>query len=217
MSLGAGWMKSDYEQSGIPYDPPGVRVSRFAESVTIVKGLLGSPGPCSFAGDHYTITDHVASPRPVQQPRPPLVIGAGARRMLTLAGREADIVSINVDLREGLGGPETAPNGTPERTRQKVAWVKEAAGARFDDIELNALIGFVHITDDRTSLLEAMAPAFGVGPDEALHAPLALVGTIEEMAEELEWRRAEFGISYWSFETDCWETLGPLVARLAGT
>jgi probable F420-dependent oxidoreductase len=216
LSLGAGWMRTDYEQSGIPYDRPGVRVDRFEEAVQIITGLLEHDDPFSFKGEHYTITEHILLPRPVQRPRPPLIIGGGGKRVLTIAGRHADIVSINVDLREGLGGVEAAPNASPDQTRRKIEWVKEAAGARFDDLELNSLIGFVMITDDRQSLIEAMAPTFGLDPADAVHVPLALIGTIEQMEEELEWRRQEYGMSYFSIESDAWETLAPIVAKLAG-
>jgi hypothetical protein len=137
--------------------------------------------------------------------------------VLTLAGQWADIVSINVDLRAGTGGPEAAPNASPEATRQKVAWVREAAGDRFDDIELNCLIGFAIITDDAQKIVEAMAPTFGIDPSDALHVPLALIGTLDQMTEELRWRREEYGISYFSIEADCWESLAPVVAQLAGT
>ena len=217
LGLGAGWMRTDYEQSGIAYDSPGVRVDRFAEGVAVIAGLLESDDPFSFAGKHYTVTDHTLLPRPLQRPRPPLILGGGGRRVLSVAGRWADIVSINVDLRAGTGGPEAAPNATPAATRQKVAWVKEAAGARFDDIELNCLIGFAMITDDGQGVVDAMAPAFGLDPADALHVPLALIGTLDEMVEELQWRRQEYGISYFSVEADCWEALAPVVARLAGT
>jgi len=217
LSLGAGWMRTDYEESGIAYDPPAVRVDRFAEAVMVIRGLLESDGPYSFSGRHYTITAHTPSPRPVQRPRPPLIIGGGGRRVLSIAGREADIVSINVDLRSGSAGPETAPNASPESTRRKIDWVRQAAGARFDDLELNTLIGFAMVTDDRQSIVDAMAPHFGIDPAEALHVPLALLGTHDQMVEELEWRRAEYGISYFSVEADCWDALGPVVSRLAGT
>jgi probable F420-dependent oxidoreductase len=217
LSLGAGWMRTDYEQSGIPYDPPSVRVDRFEEAVTVITGLLESDEPYSFAGKHYTITEHTLLPRPVQRPRPPLILGGGGKRVLSIAARHADIVGINVNLREGTGGPETAPNASPEQTRQKIAWVKEAAGARFDDIELNTLIGFVMITDEREKLIEAMAPHFGIDPADALHIPLALIGTLEQMEEELQWRREEYGISYFSIESDAWEALAPVVSKLAGT
>jgi len=217
LGLGAGWMRSDYEESGIPYDAPGVRVDRFAEGVAVIAGLLGSDGPFSFTGAHYTVTEHSLLPRPVQRPRPPLILGGGGRRVLTIAGHWGDIVSINVDLRAGTGGPEAAPNASPAATRQKIAWVKEAAGERFDDIELNCLIGFAIITDDARKIVDAMAPTFGIDPSEALHVPLALIGTLEEMVEELRWRREEYGISYFSIEADCWESLAPVVSQLAGT
>ena len=137
--------------------------------------------------------------------------------MLTFAAQHADIVSINANLRDGTGGPETAPNMSPERTREKVEWVREAAGSRFDLIELNALIGFVMITDDADSIAEAMAPHFGIGVDEARHVPGILLGTLDEMIEEVQWRRQEYGISYWSIEADSWEALGPVVGKLSGT
>ena len=101
----------------------------------------------------------------------------------------------------GTGGVETAADATPERTRTKIGWVKEAAGDRFADLELNSLIGFVMVTDDAQGLAGQMGPAFGIDAGDALHVPLALIGTLDEMAEELEWRRAEYGISYWSIES----------------
>jgi|ERR1022692_978283 probable F420-dependent oxidoreductase len=217
LSLGAGWMRSDYEQAGMTYDSPSTRVDRFEESVQVIQGLLRTDGPFSFDGTHYQISDHALSPRSVQQPGPPLIIGGGGRRVLSFAARHADIVSINVNLREGTGGPETAPNASPERTREKVAWVKEAAGDRFDDLELNALIGLVMITDDAAGIAGAMAPHFGISIEDALHVPLALLGTLDEMTEELQWRRQEYGISYWSIEADSWESLGPVVSALSGT
>jgi probable F420-dependent oxidoreductase len=217
LSLGAGWMKTDYEEAGLTYDTPRVRVERFEEAVQVIQGLLRTDGPFSFDGAYYTVHGHTLHPRPVQQPGPPLIIGGGGKRVLTFAAHHADIVSINANLRDGTGGPETAPNMSPERTREKVAWVKEAAGARFDDLELNALIGFVMITDDANSITEAMAPHFGIEVDEARHVPGILIGTLDEMIDELQWRRAEYGISYWSIEADSWETLGPLVSKLSGT
>ncbi len=215
LGLGAGWMRTDYEQSGIPYDTPAVRVDRFEEGVAVVKGLLGE-GPFSFTGRHYTVSGHEGRPRPVQQPHPPLIIGGGGRRVLSIAAREADTVSVNPDLRQGLGGVETAPTITPARTTEKLGWVREAAGDRFGDLELNVLVGFCLITDDARSMAEAMAPAFGVPPDEALHVPICLVGTVDAMVEELVWRREEWGFSYIGIEGD-WEAFAPVVSALAGT
>jgi probable F420-dependent oxidoreductase len=217
IGIGAGWMRTDYEESGIAYDPPSVRVDRFEEGVAILTGLLETDGPFSFEGDHYKVTEHHLLPRPAQQPRPPLIIGGGGRRVLGIAGRLADIVSINVNLKGGTAGPEVVPDATPAKTREKVEWVRQAAGARFEEIELNCLIGFVLQTDDRQSIIDAMAPAMGLDPGDALHVPLALVGTTEQMEEELHWRRETYGLSYFSFESSSWEVIGDLVGRLAGS
>lgn len=216
LGLGAGWMKTDYEQSGIEYDAPSVRVDRFEEGVGIVKGLLESDGPFSFEGKHYKIADHVGTPRPFQRPRPPLMIGGGGRRVLSFAARNAEIVGINVNLRVGAVGPEAIADGTPDATRRKVAWVKQAAGDRFDEIELNTLVGFAMITDDPAGILGPMASNFGIDPADAPHVPLALVGTIDGIAEELEWRREEYCLSYFAVHADAFEALAPLVARLSG-
>ncbi len=217
LSLGAGWMRTDYEETGIAYDEPKVRVERFEEAARVLQGLLRTDGPFSFDGAYYRVQEHTLWPRPVQRPGPPLIIGGGGKRVLSFAARHADIVSINVNLVAGTGGAETAPNATPERTREKVSWVKEAAGDRFDDLELNALIGFVMVTDDAAGVVGPMAPHFGIGAEDALHIPLALLGTLDEMKEELQWRREEYGISYWSIEGDSWEALGPVVSALTGT
>ncbi len=216
LGLGAGWMRTDYEQAGIAYDPPAVRVERFEEGLAVVKGLLAAEGPFSFSGRHYQVSEHTPTPRPLQRPRPPVIVGGGGRRVLTIAAREADIVSINVDLRAGKAGPESAPNASPEATRTKVSWVKEAAGERFEQLELNTLVGFVMVTDDRQSLIESIAPTFGLDPADAVHVPLALVGTLEEIEEELYWRRENYGITYFSISSDAFETLAPVVGRLAG-
>jgi len=217
MSLGAGWMKTDYEEAGLTYDTPRVRVERFEEAVQVVQGLLRTDGPFSFDGDHYQVHAHSLLPRPVQQPGPPLILGGGGRRVLSFAARHADIVSINANLRDGTGGPETAPDMSPARTRQKVAWVREAAGPRFDGLELNALIGFVLITEDARAIGDAMASHFGIDPGEALHVPAVLLGTLDEMVDELLWRRQEYGITYWSIESDAWADLAPVVQKLSGT
>lgn len=216
LGLGAGWMRTDYEQSGIGYDRPGVRVERFEEGLTVVKGLLSTEGPYSFSGKHYSIREHASTPRPVQRPHPPIIVGGGARRVLTVAARHADIVSINVDLRAGAGGPEAAPDASPASTLRKIGWVKDAAGGRFDTLELNTLVGFAMVTDDRQGLISSLAPTFGLDPEDAVHVPLALIGTLDEMEHELHWRRENFGISYFSITADGWETLAPLVSKLAG-
>ncbi|HVU71630.1 MAG TPA: TIGR03621 family F420-dependent LLM class oxidoreductase [Mycobacteriales bacterium] len=216
VGLGAGWMKSDYDATGLRYDEPKVRVDRFEESIAALKGLW-SGQPYSSNGAHYTFTDDVLHPAPVQKPHPPLVIGGGGKRVLSIAAREADIVGINPNLRGGTGGPEVSPDLTPAATTRKLGWVKEAAGDRYADLEITMLCGFAMETDDVAPVANGMANMFGVTPEEALHVPVMLIGTIDAMCDELRRRREEWDVSYIVFEAGTWERMGEVVSRLAGT
>jgi probable F420-dependent oxidoreductase len=216
LGIGAGWMKVDYDALGWEYDRPGVRIARLEEALAVINGAFGE-GPYSFAGDHYTIKDYDAIPKPVQQPRPPILIGGGGEKVLKLAGREADIVGINPNLRAGAVGPDAIKSALAAETSQKVAWVREGAGDRFDDIELQIRYFVASITDDAHGLADALAPGFGITGDEALESGLALVGTLEQCVEMLQERRERWGVSYVSFGQDNFEQFAPVVAALAGT
>ena len=216
LGLGAGWMLTDYEQSGIAYDEPKVRVDRFEEGLAILKGLWGD-GPFSFEGEHYTIAGLDGLPKPAQRPRPPLLVGGGGKRVLSIAAREADIVGINPNLKSGAVGPDVAKNGMAGATAQKVAWVNEAAGDRFADIELNCLVFLAQVTDDRQSVAEGYAPLFGVTPEDVLQSPLAMIGSVEEICADLEQRRADYGISYVVVQEGGLDAMAPVVAKLTGT
>jgi probable F420-dependent oxidoreductase len=217
LGLGAGWMTADYDKAGMQLDKPSVRIARLAESIAILKGLFAD-GPFTFRGEHYTITELEGTPKPVQQPHPPFLIGGGGPKILALAAREAAIVGINANLRRGEAvNDDAARSMTPAATDEKVARLREAAGDRFDDLELQSFVGFTHFTDDRQMLAEAMAPAFGVSPDEALGTPVVLAGTLEEMIDELEARRARWDMSYVVIGKDVMEQFAPAVAKLAGT
>lgn len=216
LGIGAGWMTTDYEQSGIPQDPPAVRVSRMEESIAVLKGLFAE-GPLDFAGEHYRITGLEGTPKPVQRPHPPFLIGGGGRRVLGIAARQAQIVGVNPSLRSGRIDAETAADATASATDRKVAWVKEAAGDRFDEIELNCLLFAVIETADAAGTAEMMAGMFGISPDEVRDVPHALIGSVDEMCELLQARRERWGFSYIVVQGDALDTLAPVVARLAGT
>jgi probable F420-dependent oxidoreductase len=208
-------MNTDYQQSGIPMDSPGVRVSRMEEGIAVLKGCF-APGPFSFKGEHYTITEYDGLPKPVQSP-PPFLIGGGAKRVLSIAGREADIVGINPSIHSGQVDTAAAQNGAAEVTDQKVAWIKEAAGARFDDIELNMLQFAGIITDDAKGTAEMMAPLFGLPPEALETYPHVCIGTVEQIVESLQYRRERWGVSYFVFQGDTLEVLAPVVAALRDT
>jgi probable F420-dependent oxidoreductase len=214
--IGAGWQRSDYEALGLPYDSHGTRIERLEEALAILKGAWG-PGPFSLAGEHYTIADYDGIPKPVQQPHPPILVGGGGPRLLRLAGREADIVGINPNLRAGQISTDAAQDTVASMTKQKIEWVREGAGDRFDDLELQIRYFLCTITDDRRALADAIAPGFGLDPDEALESGVALVGTVDECCDILERRREEWGVSYAVLGEDQFEAFAPVVARLAGT
>ncbi len=216
LGLGAGWMRSDYEQAGIAYDPPGTRIDRLAEAITVVKGLFAD-GPVDFAGEHYRVAGLEGTPKPVQRPGPPLLLGGGARRMLSLAGREADIVGLNPSLGAGVIGADAGPSATADATDDKLRWIAEAAGDRYADIELQTRVHLAVITDDRRALADAVAPAMGLTPEQAMSSPHALAGTVEEVVEQCLERRERFGLSYVCLGLDALDAFAPVVARLAGT
>jgi probable F420-dependent oxidoreductase len=215
--LGAGWMKSDYDESGIAYDPPADRIDRFKEGLAIIKGLFTSEGPFSFSGKHYTITNAQPLPRPVQKPHPPILIGAGAKRMSRIAARNADIVSVNFSLAEGVVNPVVAATGTAEATHQKLAWMRDAAGSHFDALELSCTVFVTIVTDDRDGMAERVAQGFGLPGSEVLRSPHLLVGTAGQIIEDLQRRREEFGFTYIVFSGDVFEQMAPVVKHLAGT
>ena len=215
LGMGAGWLTSDYAQSGIVLDPPAVRVERLAEGIAVVKGLLAG-GKFSFRGRYYTVTDHPGTPLPVQRPRPPLLVGGGGRRVLALAGREADIVSVNFDLRSGTVGTHLGATATAEATVEKVRWVREAAGDRFDGIELSYTVVMTLVTDDRDEVAAGMGSGFGLSAEQVLAMPNFAIGTTVEIADELSRRRDELGFSYVVVGGECQEAMAPVVERLAG-
>jgi probable F420-dependent oxidoreductase len=216
LGLGAGHMKSEYEQAGLRFDPGEVRVARLAEAVVIVKRLFEGE-PVTLAGAHYRVTDHVIHPRPVQRPRPPIFIGGHAPRVLTLAAREADIV--------GLTGITFARGGAEPRTQGfraaavdgQVRLVRDSAGERFAGLELNALVQRVVVTDDRRAAAAELAQRWPLlSVEEILESPFVLLGTIPQMVEQVQGWRARWGISYVVTQEAYGDALAPVVERLAG-
>jgi probable F420-dependent oxidoreductase len=216
LGLGAGWMTVDYEKAGLPLDAAGVRIARLAEAIAIFRGLTAE-GPFTFHGEHYEVTELEGMPKPVQRPMP-LVIGGGGKKVLTLAAREADVIGINGNLRSGQANdPGQAPNMNPASTDEKLQWVRDGAGDRYDDLEIQAFAGFVHFTDDPMGMATAMAPAFETTPEDVLDSPVGLVGTVDSMTETLERRRERWDMTYHVITHDQMDAFAPVVARLAGT
>jgi len=219
VGIGAGWNKPEYDAIGLPFDPVGVRVSRLTEAVAVLKGCFGVE-VFSFAGEHYTITDYDGQPKPIQQPHPPIFIGGGGRRILTLAGREANIVGLAPRiLSEQRSDPRSV---TWAATEEKLAWVREAAGDRFDGLTFNVYpSGWpITVTDDlrgeARKVIDRMKERSGIEltVDEVIASPHIFIGSIERFVEKFEELRERLGIS--SFMVGSLDELGPVVERLVG-
>jgi probable F420-dependent oxidoreductase len=220
VAIGAGWNKPEYDAIGLPFDPVAVRQSRLEEAVAVLKGYFGD-GPFSFAGQHYTIRELDGYPKPVQRPHPPFFIGGGGRRTLALAGREAAIVGLAPRI---LAGQHPDPASlTLAATAEKIEWVREAAGERFDDLVFNVYPSTwpITITDDAqgeaTRVIDHLR---GRNPvdltvDEVLESPHLFIGSVDGLARKLQMLRERLGIT--SFMLGDIDELAPVVERLAGT
>ena len=214
--IGAGWKTTDYEKAGITLDRAGVRIARLAESIAVMKQCFAD-GVFSFAGEHYQIGSLDGLPKPIQRPHPKLMVAGGGPLILGLAAREADIIGINLSLAGGVIDAAAGSTGAPARTDTKLAAIREAAGDRFERLELQSRIHMVLPTDERDSLVDSMAAGFNLTPAEAQEMPHVLVGTIDQMCDDIRRWRDRWGISYVSWSADALESLAPLVERLTGT
>ena len=216
VGLGAGWMTSDYDQSGIPLDPPGVGVSRLEEGIAVMKRLF-SGDPVDFDWDHYQLSGLEGTPAPVQRPHPPFLIGGGGKRVLSIAAQEADIVGINPSMKAGVIGPDAAADATAEATDRKVGWVRDVAGDRWERIEINMLVMAAVSTDDRPGTAAMMGELFGVDAEAALEVPHVWIGSDDEICADLEARRDRWGVSYYVLQGDSCEAMASVVQRLTGS
>jgi probable F420-dependent oxidoreductase len=214
--LGAGWQQHDYDAMGLPMEGPAVRIDRLAEAVAIAKRYFAGER-FSFTGRFYRVDDAIALPRVVQSPRPPIVLGGGGRRMLTLAAAEADIVTLNITLRTGDMVADRSASGSVSQFRERVALVRDVAGDRFDDVELGIYVHVCRVGHDASAGVAEAAAAMGMDPDAAVESPHVLVGTPSEVAAKLRHLRDEYSLSYFSIDNDAVEAFAPVVERLAGT
>jgi probable F420-dependent oxidoreductase len=206
IGMGAGWNQPEYAAVGIPYDPLPTRVARLTEAVAILKGCFG-PSPFSHQGENFTITEHDGFPKPVQRPHPPLFLGGGGKRALSLAGREADIVG----LAPRPGDPRSF---TAAGTAEKIGWVREAAGDRFEALEFNAYPsgGPMVITDDVRGAAAERAQRLGLSVEEVLDSPHIYIGSVAGLTEKILGLRERFGIT--SIMLDDYEAAAAVIDRL---
>ncbi|MDQ1511439.1 MAG: hypothetical protein QOG50_3283 [Actinomycetota bacterium] len=224
VGLGAGWMASDYLQAGISFDAPRDRVSRLEEAVRVMKAFFAG-GPVDFAGNCYTVAEHEMYPPTVQRPRPPILLVAGGPRMTRFAAAEADIVAINPATKSNEAWAEqNLADASADAVDRKLKTIREAAGDRYEDIELQIVVPFVVPTDDRDATARAIAdslpsddPSLDLSAETVLASPYVLIGTEDQICETLVERRERWGLSYYVFNDDSIDAVAPIVARLTGT
>ncbi|HEV3130834.1 MAG TPA: LLM class flavin-dependent oxidoreductase, partial [Acidimicrobiales bacterium] len=193
-----------------------VRIARMAESLAVMKSLW-STGKATFEGQHYRVTAALGSPTPAQRPHPPIIIGGGGKRVLGIAAREADIVGVNPSLTAGYVGREVLETTAAAYYHQRIEWVKEAAGPRFDQLELQCLTFIVQIVPNREEAVAQLAGAMSVPSEQIEGSPIVMIGTTDQLIESIRQRREQFGFSYIVVHEAEMEAFAPVVAALHGT
>jgi probable F420-dependent oxidoreductase len=218
LGIGAGFSGAEYRAAGLPFARAGVRVDRLEESVQVLKRLFAEE-PASFAGRHYQLDRLDSYPKPLQRPHPPLLVAGGGRRILSLAGREADIAGI---LTVSTAGGSLVPDPTERLAstmERKIGWVREAAGERFSSLELSTTC-LPLITDAPVEAAERLACDngwSGIGAREVLAMPSVFIGSVERIVELFHERRERYGLSYFVVSDESLRAMAPVVERLAGT
>ena len=213
LGIGAGWLDRDYQSTGIPFDRGRVRVGRLAEAVTLLKRLF-TEEQVTFAGEYYEVDRAECRPKPVQRPYPPFLIAGGGPDILALAGREANIVAIVASGITGSG--KLAPEKlTLETMREQISVVRDAAGARFGEIELSMFLDCI-VTDDRERTIAEMAKQAEAEPDVLRNSAYRGIGTLREIRDHIVRMRDAIGITYFCLRGPDVESLGPVVGELTG-
>ena len=225
LGLGAGLAKDEFDKGGITYDAPGVRLEKLDETLTVLDVLLRGQ-ECNFEGKHFSIKGLKGSPRPRQGPRPPIAVGAGGPKMLALAAKHADIISVAAPT--DSEGKVLLSGVTMDKTIERVNLIREAAGDRFDDIELSWTITMIVITDDRDQVAEMALNALAKGfppnisadvtltKDDILGSPYIAIGSFEEIADQIRKVRAETSMSYVGVFPTQMDAFAPIIPLLRG-
>ena len=216
VGLGAGWIEAEYEAMGVAYDSPGTRIERLSEVVDVLRGSF-APGLVSVEGSRgVRAVGFEATPKTVQQPGPPIAIGGGRRRVLELAARKADIVCFNRDNSAGRVTPEGNRSSTAADMVEKLQWIRDAAGARFDDLVFEVGAYYLSKTDDVQAAAQLWGRRLGISPKDTLTNPHVLIGSVDAICDQIEERRERFRISYMTIRDANIEEFAPIVARLRG-
>jgi probable F420-dependent oxidoreductase len=211
--IGAGWSVPDYDMLGIPYEPPDTRVPRMMEAVRLIDRLF-TEDTVDASGRYYSVRGARVLPKPVQRPRPPLMIGAGGPRMLRFAARHADIIILNPQL--NAAGRPMLSEITAGATQRKIDALRADAGPRLGSRELGIYLADAGVTDEPRSLLDGMATRLKGAAAQLVDSPFFLYGSVADLRRQLLERRERFGTSYVGVPEKIFEAFAPLVQELRG-
>ncbi len=211
LGFGTGYMQSEHDAIGMPLLPPGPRVTRFEESVVVLRVLLDTGAATSDGAYHQIDVDDLGI-RPVQE-HVPFLIGGHGKRVVSIAARHADIFQFT-GLTHGEGGKLTPGGFAIDAVRERSKWLEEAAGGRHAAIERSVLVQLVHVGSGADERVESTAHRFGVGRELIDETPFLLIGSIEHIVDKLERLRCDVGISHVVVRDA--EGFAPVVDALAG-
>ena len=212
LGIGAGWSGIEYDALGLDFGRPGRRIAKLAEVVALIRAHWQGE-ELDYSGDFVRVHGYAGRPRPVQQPHPPIMIGGGGRRVLSLAGREADIVSISSVPFVARDADGLDPQAVAQR---RIEFVRAAAGERFGQLDVESSPYFTEITDDPETVLAGLAKSTGIAADLLRDHPNVLIGSSESVVELLHSRRETLGINYVTVQQTQIASFAPVVALLRG-
>jgi probable F420-dependent oxidoreductase len=208
LGLGCGWHGEEYERTGITFDEAPRRVAKLEEVVELVKAHATGE-PIDVQGEHVRVHGFRGLPEPVAGRHPKLMIGGSRKRVMSLAGRDADVVSLSNVISADADPAVDIP--------RQLGFVRDAAGERFTEIDVELMATYVEVTDDVDGALGRVAERFGVEPSRLRDHPLVLVGSVEAIADQIERRRADHGVNYATVPHHFLEAMAPVIERLAGS
>jgi probable F420-dependent oxidoreductase len=207
--------RSDYNQLGVEMDGPGPRVTRLGESLRLIKRFLESEEQFDFEGEFYNAQHVIPFPKPLQKPHPPIMVAGAGPRMLRLAAREADI--INIAPRPPIKGTTSrGSTGFGLTIHDELAILQEAAGPRYDALELCVFADRASVTDDPAPAVEALASEFGITADGVHEMPHTLIGGADAMAAKILLDKERYGVTYRIVQGVLMEAMAPVLKAVAG-
>jgi len=215
IGLGAGWMARDYQRTGVPMDRPRVRIERLREFAFVVRRLWTGE-PLDHDGTNYRFSGAAVEPPPHAN-SPLLVLGGGGRLMLEVAIELADIVNVGAAMIAGSKAEPLGASASEAAFDERLRWIDEGSARRGLRPLVQCLAYETCVTPAASDYAnQLVSPSFGLPADEVLRSPLALIGTVDELADKVQRLRERLAISYWVVKSPAMYDFAPVVERLAG-